>query len=270
MQSKPSSRLVAVFSILVCVALLAAVTQPYTAKNKTIPPPRQDIGEMAFREMDYRKADSIYSAELLKNPSSAELYWKKARIQVSLAEGLDYGNHEERLREFRKAEEFARKSVSLDSTSSKGHAWLAASLGMMADNIGAKEKLKKANEIKSELDKSLRLNPNDETALSILGSYYREASGIGWFKRLMGNTFVGKMPQGNNELAEKAFRKAISIDPRIIRNFHELALLCLDTGRKQEAVSLLMSGLEKPVLFPSDRRRIVEMRTLLKKLENKQ
>ncbi len=60
----------------------------------------------------------------------------------------------------------------------------------------------------------------------------------------------------------------MSIDPRIIRNFHELALLCLDTAWKQEAVSFLMSGLEKPVLFPSDRRRIVEMRTLLKKLEN--
>lgn len=136
---------------------------------------------------------------------------------------------------------------------------------MMADNIGAKEKLKKANEIKRELDKALKLNPNDETALSILGSYYREAADIGWFRRFMGNTFVGRIPEGNNELAEKAFRKAIALDPRIIRNYHELALLCLDTGRNDEAVVLMKTGVEKPLLFPSDRRRIAEMHALLKK-----
>jgi len=30
----------------------------------------------------------------------------------------------------------------------------------------------------------------------MLGSYYREAAGIGWFKRMMGGTFVGKNAGG--------------------------------------------------------------------------
>jgi tetratricopeptide (TPR) repeat protein len=266
MLKKPPARLRAFFLCCPLFLLLAAFPAPHTLPNKKITTPQPDPAEQAFWKMDYRKADSLYSAELLANPANAEIYWKKARLEISIAEGEDYGKKQLQQLDFRKAEEYARKSVALDSTSSKGHAWLAASLGMMADNIGAKEKLKKAEEIKKQLDKALKLNPNDETALSILGSYYREAAGIGWFRRFMGNAFVGKMPEGNRELAEKAFRKAISIDPRIIRNYHELALLCIDTGRKQEAISLLISGLEKPVLFPSDRRRIIEMRSLMKEL----
>jgi tetratricopeptide (TPR) repeat protein len=264
MWKKHSSRHIAVLFLCIPALLLAAVPAFIPAK----PPSRLDLAEQAFWKMEYTKADSIYTAELWKSPDNAEIYWKKARLQISIAEGIDFGKQDEQQRDFRKAEEFARKSVSLDSTSSKGYAWLAASLGMMADNIGAKEKLKKANEIKRELDKALKLNPNDETALSILGSYYREAADIGWFRRFMGNTFVGRMPEGNNELAEKAFRKAIALDPRIIRNYHELALLCLDTGRKDEALQLMKTGMEKPMLFPSDRRRIAEMHALLKKLSS--
>jgi tetratricopeptide (TPR) repeat protein len=223
-----------------------------------------ELAEKAFWNLNYRKADSIYTAELARSPGNAELYWKKARTEVSIAESDDYDKKEARIRDYRLAEEHARKSISLDSTSSKGHAWLAASLGIMADKIGSKEKLKRANEVKRELDIALRLNPNDETALSILGSYYKEAANIGWLQRFLGNTFVGKMPEGNILLSEKAFRKAILADPRIIRNYHELGLLLLENDRKAEAVPLLKMALDKPVLFASDRRRLEEIRQLLK------
>jgi tetratricopeptide (TPR) repeat protein len=136
---------------------------------------------------------------------------------------------------------------------------------MMADQIGTKEKLIRANEIKRELDTALRLNPNDETALSMLGSYYREAAQIGWFRRMVANTFIGEVPKGNYELAEKAFRKSIALDGEIIRNYHELALICLDNHNKEEAVRLMKIALEKPILIESDKRRINEMRALLKK-----
>ena len=139
---------------------------------------------------------------------------------------------------------------------------------MMADKIGTKEKLKRAKEIKRELDTALRLNPNDETALSMLGSYYREAAKIGWFKRMVGNAFLGEVPKGDFTLAEKAFRKAISHDSRIIRNYHELALICIDSGNKEEAIVLMKTALEKPILFETDKIRIEEMRALLKKLTN--
>ncbi len=224
-----------------------------------------ELADKELRKMNYPKADSIYTMILHKNPDNAELYWKLARLQVSLGESIPYEKNDARLQHYHKAEEYALTCISLDSTNGKGHTWLAASLGIIADNVGTKEKLKRAREIKRELDTALRLNPNDETALSILGSYYREAANIGWLRRIVGNTFIGEVPEGNNEMAEKAFRKAISIDPEIIRNYHELALICIKNDNLEEAVRLMKTALDQPILIESDRRRIDKIRMLLKK-----
>ena len=225
-----------------------------------------EVADEALWHMNYPKADSIYTSELRNNPGNTDLNWKMARLQVSLGEAVPPGNTDARMQHYHKAAEYARTCISLDSLNAKGHTWLAASLGLMADKIGTKEKLKRAKEVKHELDTALRLNPNDETALSMLGSYYREAAKIGWFKRMLGNAFLGEVPKGDYTLSEKAFRKAISIDSRIIRNYHELALICIDSGNKEEAISLMKTALEKPILFESDKMRIEEMRALLKKL----
>ena len=222
-----------------------------------------DLADKELWKMNYPKADSLYTLSLHKNPDNVEVYWKLARLQVSLGESIPPEKNDIRLQHYRKAEEYARTTISIDSTNGKGHTWLAASLGMMADNVGTKEKLKRAREIKRELDTALRLNPTDETALSMLGSFYREAAGIGWFRRMVGNAFVGEVPQGDYELAEKAFRKAISIDPKIIRNYHELALICIRNDNREEAISLMTTALNQPILIESDKRRIEEMHKLL-------
>ena len=260
-------RWVYVFLLFSLTALFPAIAAK-KAKKATIKPTETpiEIADEALWQMNYSKADSIYSAELHNNPCNADLHWKMARLQVSLGESFPKGNFDARMLHYRKAAEYARTSISLDSTNAKGHTWLAASLGMMAEKIGTKEKLKRGQEIKRELDTALRLNPNDATALSILGSYYREAANIGWFKRMVGNAFLGEVPKGTYTLAEKAFRKSISIDPGIIRSYHELALICIKSGNKEEAISLMKTALDKPILIESDKRRIEEMHALLKQL----
>ena len=245
------------------VSLIASVIHVTTAKERT--GARVDLADKELRKMNYPKADSLYTSELRKNPGNAELCWKLARLEVSVGESVSSENAAAALQHYRKAAEYARRSIRLDSTNSKGHTWLAASLGIMADNIGTREKLNRANEIKRELDSALRHNPNDETALSLLGSYYREAANIGWFNRVLATTFIGNVPEGNYDLAEKAFRKAISLAPKIIRNYHELALICIDNGNMEEALRLMKIAVEKPVLFASDKKRIEKMRALLKK-----
>lgn len=246
---------------------LIALTARTPAEGARKPQARTplDIADGKVREMKYPAADSIYTSELRKNPGNAGIYWKLARLQISIGESISSEHVNAGMPHYRKAAEYARSCINLDSTNAKGHTWLAASLGMMADRIGTKEKLKRANEIKRELDTALRLNPNDETALSMLGSYYREAAQIGWFKRMVAHTFIAEVPKGNYELAEKAFRKAIALDPEIIRNYHELALICIENHNKEEAVRLMNIALDKPVLIESDKKRIEEMRSLLKK-----
>ncbi|MDP8305517.1 MAG: hypothetical protein RAO75_03205 [Candidatus Chlorobium antarcticum] len=254
-----------------CAAIISFVTlfQPCDTKAAT-PQAATAInsGDRAFWKMQYHKADSLYSIAATHEPRNAEIWWKLARLEVSLGESLRHDRTEERVAHYRKAVVHARRSIAIDSTSADGHAWLAAALGLAVEKSGTKEKLRSAGEIKQELDTALRLNPNDQTALSMLGSYYREAAGIGWFKRMMGGTFVGKMPEGDYEDAKEALQKAITLDPRVIRNYHELALVELELGHKKEAVVLMEAAMDQPILFYSDRRRLRQMRRLLEKLQD--
>jgi len=262
-----------IFATLACsLTALGSVHQANAAEKKQPQQPNAQINlaDQEVWKMNYPKADSIYTKLLRNTPENPELYWKLARLQISVGESIPSEKNEIRQQHYRQAEKYARTSVTLDSTNGKGHTWLAASLGMMAENVGTKEKLKRAQEIKRELDTAIRLNPNDETALSMLGSYYREAAGIGWFRRVMGNAFIGEVPKGNYELAEKAFRKAIALDPKIIRNYHELALICIKTDKRPEAITLMKTALNQPILIESDKKRLEEMRKLLERYSEEQ
>lgn len=225
-----------------------------------------DAADQAFKSLRYEKSDSLYLSMLQTGQESADLYWKLARLNISIAESIDPAEREKRIPFYNKAVEYARKSVQLDGNNASAHTWLAAALALKADKIGAKEKLNRAAEIKRELDKALTLNPNDDVAWSMLGSYNFEASKIGWFSRFMGGTFVGQMPKGSRKEAEKNFRKAISLNPRVIRHYHELALLYLEEDKKQEALNTLRIAETRPVLMKSDERRLKEIRKLIAKL----
>lgn len=249
-------------------ALILMLSQPSAGHAATKPNEKTaiDAADQAFKSLHYEKADSLYSEMLQNGKDSADLYWKLARLNISIAESIEPSESTKRMPYYAKAVEYAKKSVQLDSDNASAHTWLAAALALKSDKIGSKEKLNRAAEIKRELDKALMLNPNDDVAWSMLGSYNFEASKIGWFSRFMGSTFVGQMPKGSREEAEKDFKKAISLNPRVIRHYHELALLYLDEGRKQDALNTLRIAETRPVLMKSDTRRLKDIRRLIARL----
>lgn len=251
-----------------CLALLFLLTLPATV-SATLPASATtalDAADKAYLSLDYDKADALYTSLIDLTPESADLYWKLARLNISIAEAIDPKEKTQRLPYYTKAVEYAQKSVELDNANASAHTWLAAALALKADKIGAKEKLKRAAEVKQELDKALRLNPKDDVAWSMLGSYHYQISKIGWFSRMIGNTFIGEMPEGSREAAEKEFKTAISLNPRVVRHYYELAQLYLDQDRKKEAYDILRAAENKPVLMKSDVRRLEEIRKLIRKL----
>lgn len=251
--------------------ILFFLTQP--SGGVAVPPlpanTRLDSADKAFATLHYEVADSLYNALVVTLPGSSDLYWKLARLNISIAESIDPKEKALRLPYYTKAVEYAQKSVQLDESNASAHTWYAAALALKADKTGAKEKVKRAAEIKKELDRALELNPKDDVAWSMLGSYHFQISQMGWFNRFLGKTFIGDMPKGNLETAEKEFRTAISLNPKVIRHHHELALLCLADNRKEEALEILRTAETKPVLMKSDTRRLEEIRKLIRKLSKK-
>uniref|UniRef100_B3EJG1 Regulator of microtubule dynamics protein 1 n=1 Tax=Chlorobium phaeobacteroides (strain BS1) TaxID=331678 RepID=B3EJG1_CHLPB len=226
-------------------------------------------GDDAFYAIDYETAETLYQACLENNPDNAAVYWRLARLYVSIGEALLPEHTAERHPYFTSAVEYAERSIQLNDKLAEGHTWLAASLGVLADNAGPREKIKRANIIKSELERALELNPQDDIALSILGSFNREIASMGWMEKVFAKTFLGSLPEGSYENAEVLFKKAISSNPRVIRHYYELGKLYKDLKRYEDAVSVLNEALTKPILMKSDKRRIKNITVLVEKMSEK-
>ena len=222
-------------------------------------------GDDAFVRMDYESAMSSYSSALLRDPDQPEILWRMARLYLCLGD-LSPEDHQQEY--YKKAEEYARQSIRADSTASEGHTWRAAALGSLAMDGSAKEKIQLSREIKRELDIAIALNPDDDGAFSILGSFYRALGNVSWIERRLAGIFLGGLPGGGYEQAEEALVKAIDLDPHVFRHHYELGRLYADWDRPQDAVTAFTKAIEVGPTMAADRMRMQRARQMIAKLQD--
>jgi tetratricopeptide (TPR) repeat protein len=209
-------------------------------------------GDEAFMRMDYARAARQYDSVLQSASPNANLFWRLTRLHIAMgdvSEGTERESHYER------ALEYARRCTALDSMNSEGYAWYAAALGSAAMDVGARRKIEVAKEIKRSLERAIQLNPNNDIAWSILGTFYRSLGGISWIERQLATLLLGRIPDGGYEESEDAFRRAILIAPGIVRHRYELALLYDETDRPAEAAEQYRQCTLLPQQMASDRSR---------------
>jgi tetratricopeptide (TPR) repeat protein len=217
-------------------------------------------GDTYFKLMRYRDAIAWYKLD----SNRAEAQWKIARAYVCYG---DNATASEKEANFRNAVIAAKKCIALEETNGNGHTWLAAALGNTAMYEGSKTKVRLCNQIKSELNRAIALNPKDDIAYSILGSFYREIGHISWIEKQLALTFIGRIPDGTYEDSEKAFAKATALSPNIMRHWYELGLLYKYWGKKPQAITALTKAKTCPALVSSDNKRIAAIEVLLKDLQ---
>jgi len=210
-----------------------------------------ETGDAYFIKMEYKQAIDAY--EQAMNTADVGLQWHLARAYICLS---DVSSQEERKVLVEKAEAAARKCISLDEKLGAGHSWLAAALGNRAMYEGSKGKVHLCNEIKKELDRAIELNPNDDVAYSILGSFYSVLGKVSWMERTMAKTFLGGLPAGGYAEGEQALKKAIAIAPTTIRHWHELAILYETWGKPEEAHNAYTKAVQLKPQVLSDNERL--------------
>lgn len=228
-------------------------------------PANVSVGDAAFFRIDYPSAIAAYEQELQSHPNDAELLWRLARVFVCEGEVKENGEGDAF---FRAAESFARRCIAIDPDKPEGHTWLAATLGYLALNAGMKEQVRLTNELHSEIDKALSLNPNDAAAYSIRGSFYRALGNVSWVERQLASMFLGSLPEGGFEEGEAALKKAISLAPDVMRHHYELGALYLDWDKKDDARRVLEFAATLPVRVAIDRPRLEKIRELLALLQS--
>jgi tetratricopeptide (TPR) repeat protein len=211
--------------------------------------------------MDYAAAIATYDSMARLRPDDPQIQWRLARAHVFVG---DISRGEEKKQAYLAAERHAREAMRIDSTLPESNTWLAAALGNTAMYEGSKKKVALANEIKRLLLQSLRLNPRDDIAWSILGTFYLALGNVSWLERTLANLLLGSLPDGGYEDAEAALLKALEIAPGVIRHRFELAVVYTQLDREADARREFEFCVTHPIQMASDRTRVERAREWLK------
>ena len=206
-------------------------------------------GDREFSRMNYLRAIALYDSVLATSADSVVVLWRMARAVTCLA---DTAALENRLGFYKQAKAFATRSVRADSMNSEAHAWLAAALGNIAMFEGGETKVKLCRVIRKELDVAIKLDPRNDVAYSILGSFYKALGDVSWIEKQLAGMLLGGIPEGGYEESDVAFRRAIELAPDVIRNHYELGRVYLCQDRNGEALAEFHKVLLLPVSVRKD------------------
>lgn len=244
--------------------LLLAASLATAAMAKTV----EDMlaeGDQHYAAAQLAEARTAYLAALQEGPGHFPTLCRLCRCESELAE-LQKGDAKRATRSA--AVEHARAAVKAAPDSGEGHVWLAVALGRQALSEGAKTRLALSREIKSEVDRGLQLDPSIGRGWHVLAMWNSKVAGLNTLERMAASMVGGVPPGASFEQAEKAFQKAIELEPDYVNHRLEYARLLKDRGRKDEA----KKELEKAVSLPPtsgalDARYQAEAKELLAKLK---
>lgn len=189
---------------------------------------------------DPRASIEAARAQLEQRPDDITLLLTIAREASAL--GVVDSVHEGRLAWVAQAEEAARAAFAIDSTRVDVQYWLAASLGLHADQQGGRTKITLAREAYTRARRTLELEPNHAGAHHIVGRLHMGAKRLGWASRLIarGLGLGGILSEASWESAEHHMRTAADGEPDQLVNRYELGkMLREELDRVEEGEGIL-------------------------------
>ena len=208
-------------------------------------------GDSAYHAFDHQAALRFYQQALQADAGNSEAAWKISRAYGQIGVGLK--KKKARKATYLLAKQAAQTAIQIDSTEAKGYLFLSISMGRMALDAGAKERLRLSKDIKTAIDKSLALNPNDDTAWHVLGRWHRKIATLSWIERGFANVFLGGVPkEASVEQAAECFKHAIEIKPAAIAHHLELGITYQKLKQKANAIAEFEKVLALPVYVSDD------------------
>ena len=221
-------------------------------------------GDSAYKAFDNASALEWYSEAYKADSSNYEAAWKLSRAYVDVGETLE---GDEMHAYYKSAEYFARRAIELNETGSNGHLFLSIALGRVALNVGAKERMRLAKEIKMEADKAIEYDPGNDIAHHVVGRWHRRLANLSWVEKGFANIFLGGIPEeATMENAVASFKKAIELNPEKISHHLELGITYREMDKNELAVAQFQKCLELPETDSDDAGHKVNAREYLKEL----
>jgi tetratricopeptide (TPR) repeat protein len=207
-------------------------------------------GDAFDQRLDEKEALQYYLPANKLEPNNPELLVRIARQYRHWMS--DTSSKEEKLRLGYISLGFAQRAASLAPHDPEAQLSPAISYGKMLPYMGSKEQVDASPRIKSAVDRTLQLDPKNDTAWHILGRWNRVLANINVVKRVLAGALYGSLPVTTNEAAEHDLLKAISINPKRLIHYIELGRIYAQMGRKEDARRFLEKGLSMPNVEKDD------------------
>ncbi len=246
---------------LLLAALVAAPALAAQSGEPASAPPIEDSIPGPYR--DPAAAAPVLLRLIAAHPERFDLHLAAARELTAL--GLLCATRPEREARLRDAVTVARAAVALDSASAEGHYWLAAALGLAADQAGGLGKITFAREAYTETMATLAIDLDHAGAHHIRGRLHAGALRLGRLNRLIARglglgAILSTASWGN---AERDQRRALELDPEPLVHSVELAKLLRSRKQRVESTAILTDVAGRPPRHALDAYHIEEARRLL-------
>jgi tetratricopeptide (TPR) repeat protein len=198
---------------------------------------------------------------------------KLARAHIDIGDQIVENSenaNERRLKQYRVAEDYARRAVRMDANSTWGHFWIAAALGNTAIYSPVAKQLELAGEIRAEIEKALTLDPMNGLAYHAYGIWHRKIAEIGGASRVFASLIYGKsLPAGTLEKSIEYLQKAVELNSTVIVSRLELARSYMAKDEWQAARTLLNSIAGLPIQFSDDAKHKQKAKELLSEIKDR-
>jgi tetratricopeptide (TPR) repeat protein len=202
-------------------------------------------GKVFEKKFQAREALPLYLEAEKLDPSNHEVLVRIARQYRYLM--TDASAKEEKLRLGNLALQYSERAAACGPKDCDAQLAPAITLGKMLPYMPAKQQISATPKIKASADKALEIDPDNDTAWHILGRWNRVLAEVSTAKRYVANMlFMGKLPKGTNEEAERDMKKAIALNPKRLMHYIELGRIYAQMGRKDDARQFINKGLAMP------------------------
>jgi hypothetical protein len=158
----------------------------------------------------------------------------------------DAAAKDEKLRLGHVALEYSERAAQAGPNDAEAQLATAITLGKMLPYMSSKDQAAASPRIKDSVDKTLQLDPRDDTAWHVLARWNRVLADVNAVKRALAGILYGGLPKGSIQEAEHEMQKAIELNPNRLMHYIELGRIYAQMGKKDEARYYINKGLAMP------------------------
>jgi tetratricopeptide (TPR) repeat protein len=210
---------------------------------------------------------------LQRDGQNFEALAKLARAHIDIGDMIpesSQGAQERKMKEYRTAENYARKAIKVNPNSTWGYFYVAASLGNMAMLSPVAKQIDMAGEIRAAIEKAIALDSQNGFAYHVYGVWHRKMAEIGKASRMVVSVFYGRsIPTGSLEKSIEYLRTAVALNPTVIVSRLELARSYAAVENWSLARSSLTSIRELPIKFSDDAKHKEKAEELIEEIKER-